>query len=94
MKTKKLKCALCNASYMSKFCLSLHQHVHQQNAGVASGFQCRVCKRRFIKLDRIKWHVQYHKYSGLIKLFLRTNKKYDGKLGMMDSIHALFTMIQ
>ena len=79
MAIKKIECLLCNISYKSRFCLSLHQHVHQQLSKILTGYQCNSCKKTFVKLAGFERHLQYHCYSNFVKSSVKVNKNTDGK---------------
>ena len=75
MITKRIKCLFCDASYKSKFCISLHQRLHQENNKDSAEFGCKFCKKRFLKLVSYQWHLYYHGYSVLVSSSTQTNKK-------------------
>ena len=78
-KVKKIKCQLCRASYHSRFCSALHQHVHQHNSKVSTGFQCYSCNKRFTKVIRFECHLKCHGFTSTVKSTFQTSKKGDGK---------------
>ena len=93
MLIKKMDCSLCNICYKSRFCLSLHQHVHHQLSKILAhvhhqlskllaGFQCSSCKKIFVKLDGFERHLQYHWYSNLVKSSVKAKINNDGKSRM------------
>ena len=79
MASKKLQCLLCHVSYRSKFCSALHQHVHHQDLKKAlNGFQCSLCKKRFIKFVCYQWHLLYHPYPSSVSS-TEANAQHNGK---------------
>ena len=89
MKAKKINCALCNASYKSKFCMALHQHVHEQNLKVSDELQCCSCKKRFVKLDLFQLHLHYHGYSSNSVKFPTLDMWSVGGKFSCKSIHSI-----
>ena len=79
MAVKKIECPLCDISYKSKFCASLHLHVHQQQSKVSTGLQCSLCKKQFVMLDHFKNHLQCHLYSCPVKSSGEVMKKTGSK---------------
>ena len=68
MAAKLIKCLHCDASYRSKFCICLHERLHQDPLGTSTSYQCFVCKKEFTKFGRYQSHLQYHGYFTFAKL--------------------------
>ena len=79
MQMKRTKCLLCNTAHKSKFCISLHHHVHLQNSKASNGFECHSCKKKFIKFGRFEWHLHYHGYCSSTKFSSQPSEKDYGK---------------
>ena len=79
MRIKKIKCMVCNASFKSKFCVSLHRHVHLQSAKIVTGYHCNLCKKQFSKLEGLERHCQYHRYSDAVRSSRKVNEETGGK---------------
>ena len=82
MKKKRITCSFCSISYKSKFCISLHHRLHQENPGGLVGFQCGSCKKKFEKFMRYQWHLFYHGSSRSTKPSRNLNEKNVGKFEM------------
>ena len=69
MRLKPQKCDTCEISFLSRFCLQLHRHIHSQNdhsnrdckAGELKQRQCNVCKKIFKKTNNLKQHKMLHR---------------------------------
>ena len=67
MARNKLNCGHCKASYRSKFCMFLHQRLHEGKSITSTRFQCNLCKKRFTRFGCYQWHCDYHEQSKLLK---------------------------
>ena len=88
MAKKKVLCSLCDASYESKFCFSLHQRLHNKKPETSIRFQCPLCKKGFVKFIRYKWHVLYHGYTSSVKSPALPMNKDSGKLEVVSFLHS------
>ena len=77
---KKVKCEHCSVFYYSRFCISLHSHVHKCQLNRTAELQCIVCTKGFSDTRIFQNHQTHHGLKWLEQNYASEQSTTFGKL--------------